>query len=257
MNNINFAPELRRIVGGARSDIMPYETILVEKKDGIGFITLNRPKKLNAIGVEMKNELYRALSELEADDEVKVVIYTGNGRAFSAGHDNADPPEVMEEFVCLQQENKLFHFDKPIIAAIHGYTLGDGLQQALLCDIIIAADDAKCGFIGAAVGGLCYGSFTILPMVVGRQKANELFFTCDRISAEEAHRIGLVNKVVPRDELIPAAVEMAQKIMKHPELSIRFSKRAMRTALCNEVHKQAVEQGWQEIFAAGGLLGGK
>jgi len=236
---------------------MAYETILVEKKDGIGFITLNRPKKLNAIGMEMKNELYRALSELEADDEVKVVIYTGTGKAFSAGHDNTDPPEVMEEFVCLQQENKLFHFDKPIIAAIHGYTLGDGLQQALLCDMIIAADDTDCGFIGAAVGGICYGSFTILPMVVGRQKANELFLTCDRINAAEAYRIGLVNKVVPREELIPAAVEMAQKIMKHPQVSIRQSKRAMRTALCNETHKAAVEEGWREILGGGIMQGGK
>ncbi|MDY6850741.1 MAG: enoyl-CoA hydratase/isomerase family protein [Thermodesulfobacteriota bacterium] len=227
---------------------MDYKTILVEKKDKIGVITLNCPKKLNAIGVEMKRELYEALCDLEADDDVQVIIYTGTGRAFSSGHDNSDPPEAMDEFTSLKQENKLFSLDKPIIAAIHGYTLGDGMQQALLCDIIVASENSQCGFIGALIGAFCYGTFTILPQVVGRQKANELLFTCDRISAEEALKIGLVNKVVPHEELMPAAIEMAEKIMRCPPLSIKHTKRGLRTALINEEHKKAVDEGWGELL---------
>jgi len=228
---------------------MQYKTILVERKNQIAILTLNRPEKLNAINLELKNELYQALSELEADDDVRVVIMTGSGRAFSSGYDISAPASDMPEFVSLKEEERLFKLDKPIIAAIHGYTLGDGLQQALLCDIIVASENAVLGFIGARIGGLCYGSFTVLPAVLGRSKANELLFTCDRISAEEAYRIGLVNKVVPQEQLMPAALEMAEKIMESPPLSIKYTKRALRMALVNNAHKSALEEGWRMILA--------
>jgi enoyl-CoA hydratase len=228
---------------------MQYKTILVEKKNHVAILTLNRPEKLNAINLELKNELYHALSQLEADNDVRVVIMTGAGRAFSSGYDISAPASDMPEFVSLKEEERLFNFDKPIIAAIHGYTLGDGLQQALLCDIIVASENAILGFIGARIGGLCYGSFTVLPAVVGRSKANELLFTCDRISAEEAYRIGMVNKVVPHEQLMPAALEMAEKIMESPPLSIKYTKRALRTALVNDAHRSALEEGWRMILA--------
>ena len=144
---------------------MEYKTILVEKKNHIAILTLNRPEKLNAINLEMKNGLYQALEELESDDDVQVVIMTGAGRTFSSGHDNSSPPSELPEFVSLKEEERLFKFDKPIIAAIHGYTLGDGLQQALLCDIIVASENAVLGFIGPRVGALCYGSFTVLLLL--------------------------------------------------------------------------------------------
>ena len=229
---------------------MRYKNILVEKKNQIAVITLNRPEKLNAINVAVKNELYQALNELEMDDDVRVVIMTGAGRAFSTGHDMSSPPSELAEFVSLKEEEKLFHFDKPIIAAVHGYALGDGLQQALLCDIIVASEDAILGFIGAQVGGLCYGSFTVLPAVVGRNKANELLFTCDQISAEEACRIGLVNKVVPNEQLMTAAFEMAEKMKNSPLLSIRYTKRALKTALVNDVHHSALEEGFPALWAS-------
>ena len=229
-----------------------YNTILVEKKAPVGIITMNRPEKLNAMNLEMKNEIADALSALEADDDVKAVILTGAGRAFSSGHDNDDPLENMPEFASLKEEHLLFTLEKPTIAAVHGYTLGDAMQHALLCDIIIASENAVLGFIGPKVGGLCYGSFTVLPAVVGRHKANELLFTCDQISAEEACRIGLVNKVVPQEELMSAAVEMAKKIAQWPTVSIKYTKRAMRTALANEAHKQALDEGWRAIL---GVMG--
>ena len=229
---------------------MQYKTILVEKKNHIAIITLNRPEKLNAISLELKNELYQALIDLEGDDDVRVVIMTGAGRAFSSGHDMSDPPSTLQEFVSLKQEEKLFSLDKPVIAAVHGYTLGDALQQALLCDIIVASENAILGFIGPRVGALCYGSFSVLPAVVGRSKANELLFTCDQITAEEAHRIGLVNKVVPHEQLMPAALEMAGKIMKSPPLSIEYTKRGLRTALVNDAHRNALEEGWPVIMGS-------
>ena len=228
---------------------MEYKTILVEKKNHIAILTLNRPEKLNAINLEMKNELYQALEELASDDDVQVVIMTGAGRTFSSGHDYTSHPSELPEFVSLKEEERLFKFAKPIIAAIHGYTLGDGLQQALLCDIIVASENAVLGFIGPRVGGLCYGSFTVLPAVVGRHKANELLFTCNQISAKEAFRIGLVNKVVSHEELMPAALEMAEKIMKFSPLSIKYTKRALRIALVNGAHKSALEEGWPVILS--------
>jgi enoyl-CoA hydratase len=197
----------------------------------------------------MKNELYQALDELESDDNVRVVIMTGAGSAFSAGHDNSSSLSEIPEFVSLKEEEKLFTLDKPVIAAIHGYALGDGLQQAMLCDIIVASENAVLGFIGPKVGGLCYGSFTVLPAVVGTHKANELLFTCDQIGAEEAFRIGLVNKVVPNEQLMAATIEMAEKIIKFSPISIKYTKRAVRMALVNESHKRALEEGWPVIIS--------
>lgn len=229
---------------------MKYKSILVEKKADIGIITLNRPEKLNAINLTMKREIHQALSELEKDDDVRVVILAGAGRAFSSGHDMTSSPSEEEQFPSLEEEEKLLHFEKPIIAAIHGYVLGDGLQQALLCDIIIASEDSVLGFIGAQMGSLCSASFTILPAVVGRKKASELLLTCDRITAREACDIGLVNKVVPNDRLIPEAMAMAQKIARLPPLSIKYTKRALGTELVNETHRHVLEEGYPVVSAS-------
>ena len=227
-----------------------YKTILVEKREPAGIITMNRPEKLNAMNLEMKNEIAEALSDLEVDDSVKAVILTGAGRAFSSGHDNDDPLENMPEFASLKEEELLFTLDKPTIAAVHGYTLGDAMQQALLCDLIIASENTVLGFIGPKVGGLCYGAFTILPAVVGRHIANELLFTCDQIGADEAYRIGMVNKVVPHEQLMPAAMEMAGKIAQWPDASIKYSKRAMRMSVATDTHQNAMNEGWKAILGA-------
>ncbi len=227
-----------------------YHTILVEKKNPVGIITMNRPEKLNAMNLAMKNELSDALSDMEVDDDIKVVILTGAGKAFSSGHDNDDPLDNMPEFASLKEEELLFTLDKPTIAAVHGYTLGDAMQQALLCDIIIASENTILGFIGPKVGALCYGSFTVLPAVVGRHKANELLFTCDQISAEEGYRMGLVNKVVPDNQLMPSALEMAEKISQWPTASIKYTKRALRITMANQTHKDAMDEGWRAILGA-------
>jgi enoyl-CoA hydratase len=232
-----------------------YKTILVEKKDHLAILSFNRPEKLNAINVQVKREVSQALTELEADDDVRVVIMTGVGRAFSSGYDITAPESELEEFMNLEEEEKLVNFDKPTIAAIQGYALGDGLQQALLCDIRVAADDTVLGFIGPLIGGLCYSAFSILPQLVGRAKASELLFTCSRISGEEAYRIGLVNKVVPREQLIPAAVDIAEQIAKIEPLLLKYSKRMLRQDFFSTDYKNRLREGLKVISSQRNLQG--
>jgi enoyl-CoA hydratase len=230
-----------------------YKTIMVEKKNHLAILSFNRPEKLNAINLQVKREVSQALIELEADDDVRVVIMTGAGRAFSSGYDINAPESELEEFMSLNEEEKLVTLDKPTIAAIQGYALGDGLQQALLCDIRVAADDSVLGFIGPLIGGLCYSAFSILPQVVGRGKANELLFTCSRINAEEAYRIGLVNKVVPREQLMPVAVELAEQIAKIEPLLLKYSKRMLRQDFFSADYKNRLRDGLNVIANQRGL----
>ena len=232
-----------------------YKTILVEKKNHLAILSFNRPEKLNAINVQLKREVSQALIELETDDDVRVVIMTGVGRAFSSGYDITAPESELEEFMSLKEEEKLVNLDKPTIAAIHGYTLGDGLQQALLCDIRVAADDTVLGFIGPLIGGLCFSAFSILPQVVGRGKASELLFTCSRISSEEAYRIGLVNKVVPREQLMLAAMELAEQIAKVEPLSLKYSKRMLRQDFFSIDYKNRLQEGLKAISSQRNLQG--
>jgi enoyl-CoA hydratase len=232
-----------------------YKTILVEKRNHLAILSFNRPEKLNAINVQVKREVSQALTELEADDDVRVVIMTGVGRAFSSGYDITAPESELEEFMSLKEEEKLLNLDKPTIAAIQGYALGDGLQQALLCDIRVAADDTVLGFIGPLIGGLCYSAFSILPQVVGRGKANELLFTCNRISAEEAYRIGLVNKVAPREQLMPAALEIAEQIAKVEPLLLKYSKRMLRQDFFSTDYKNRLREGLNVIANQRNLQG--
>jgi enoyl-CoA hydratase len=232
-----------------------YKTILVEKKNHLAILSFNRPEKLNAINVQVKRELSQALIELEADDDVRVVIMTGAGRAFSSGYDITAPESELEEFMSLKEEEKLLNLDKPTIAAIQGYALGDGLQQALLCDIRVAADDSVLGFIGPLIGGLCHSAFSILPQVVGRGKASELLFTCSRINAEEAYRIGLVNKVTPREQLMPAAMEIAEQITKVAPLLLKYSKRMLRQDFFSTDYKNRLREGLNAISSQRNLQG--
>jgi enoyl-CoA hydratase len=224
-----------------------YKTILVEKKNHLAVLSFNRPEKLNAINLQVKQEVSQALTELEADDDVSVVIMTGAGRAFSSGYDITAPESELEDFMNLNEEEKLVNLDKPTIAAIQGYALGDGLQQALLCDIRVAADDAVLGFIGPLIGGLCYSAFSVLPQVVGRGRASELLFTCSRINADEAYRIGLVNKAVSREQLMPATMELAEQIAKIEPLLLKYSKRMLRQDFFGTDYKNRLREALKAI----------
>ena len=224
-----------------------YETVLVEKKKRIGIVTLNRPRVMNSINLKLITEISRALEELEADKEIRVVILNGAGRAFSTGHDmTASDPEISE--LIDFNEGKLASFEKPLIAAVHGHILGYGLQLALMCDIIIASDNTVMGFTGSMVGAIEPGTVMLLPGMVGRNKASELLFTCERFDANEAYRIGLVNKMVPHQQLMPAALEMAEKIAKMSPQSLKYTKRVLKWGLSDTALSDFVRATLRHLF---------
>ena len=226
-----------------------YQNVLVEKKRRVAVLTFNRPEVMNAINLGLIKDVSRALEELEADGEVRVVIMTGAGRAFSTGHDMAaSNPEITE--LINFSEGKLLSFGKPIIAAIHGHVLGYGLQLALACDIIIAADNTVLGTTGPLVGALDPGSILLLPGMVGRNKASELLLTCERIGADEALRIGMVNKVVPYEQLMPAVLAMAEKIAGMAPRSIEYTRHALRWGLFAGELNDFVREGLRLLFAS-------
>ncbi len=200
---------------------MGYENILVERKENYAVITLNRPKVLNALNQALMAELDAALDELTADESVRAVVLTGAGeRAFAAGADigefNALPSaSVAAEFSLRGQAvtNKIERLPKPVVAAVNGFALGGGCELAMACDICIAADTARLGQaeinLGITPG---YGGTQRLPRLVGKGAAKLLCLTGDHITADEALRIGLVDRVVPAADLLAEAEALAAKL---------------------------------------------
>ena len=216
-----------------------YNNVLYQTDNGIGMITLNRPKALNALNSELLTELNGLLDEISQDESVKVVIVTGAGdKAFVAGADIAEMQSMssMEgrAFGKFGQAifNKLENIPQPVIAAVNGFALGGGCELAMACDIRIASDRAKFGQPEVSLGivpGL--GGTQRLPRLIGKGRAKELLYTADMINAEEAYRIGLVNKIVPADELLSTAKELAEKIMARAQVAVQLCKAAVNTGL--------------------------
>lgn len=208
---------------------MDFENIIVEKKEGIAKITLNRPQVLNALNQQIIAEIQAALEDIARDDSVGVVLITGAGRAFSAGLDikaisggvrggnvGAELLEVGSGIIEAMES-----LPKPVIAMVNGYCLTGALELALACDMIIASENAVFGDTHARWGlRPGWGLSQRLPRLVGVMKAKELSFTAEMISAEEAQRIGLVNKVVPVEKLEEAAQELAGKILSNSRGSL-------------------------------------
>ena len=209
---------------------MEYKNILLKKENGVALLTINRPEVRNALNGETVSEIAQAIKDIKADSQVQVVIVTGAGdKAFVAGADLASlKTRGMIETLNNQNQlvlTELAGLEKPIIAAINGFALGGGCELAMACDIRIAAENAKFGQPEPGLGFLPgAGGTQRLPRLVGAAKAKEMIFTGDIINAYEAEKIGLVNKVVPQNELIKAAVEMAGKIMKKGPLAVRLAK---------------------------------
>lgn len=202
---------------------MTYSKIILEKKKGIAKITLNKPEALNAVDEGLLTELVAALNDIENDNSVNVVILTGAGRAFSAGRDLKGILEGRER-AGGERYQALENLSKPVIAAVNGYCFTGSFELAMCADIIIASENAVFGDtharFGLSPGG---GQTQRLPRQIGAKKAKELMFTCDMISASEAERIGIVNKVVPAEKLEEATMEMAEKILKNiPETVSRI-----------------------------------
>ena len=240
---------------------MEYKTILYEKEEGIGTITLNRPKAMNALSSEMLRELSDLLDEIEGDDGVKVVIITGgNEKFFAAGADikeleSFQKPMDAHGFTKMAQAaiTKFEDFDKPVIAAISGYALGGGLELSMACDIRIAAENAFFGqpeiTLGVIPGG---GGTQRLPRLVGICKAKELLYTGDRIDANEAHRIGLVNKVVPVGSLMDETRKMAEKIASRPGVAVKVTKLVVNSGVGTANIHSALEyeqRGFEILFS--------
>jgi enoyl-CoA hydratase len=210
---------------------MPYDTLLYENKARIGYVTLNRPRVLNAQSPEMFDELARVFGEIKRDQGVGVVILTGAGdRAFCAGADinflkqlAQTTPMAAKSFV---EKNRLAfsaiaHLGKPVIAAVNGFALGGGCELAMACHIRLAADHARFGQpeinLGLFPGA---GGTQRLPRLVGKGVALEMMLTGEPISAQEAHRVGLVNTVVPAAELMGAAEKLARQMLAKAPLAV-------------------------------------
>ena len=222
---------------------MPYENLLVRKEDGIATIVLNRPHALNALTEALLDDLVAALAEVEKDDTVQVVILTGAGKAFSAGRDLEGILEGRERPGGARYK-ALEDLSKPVIAAVNGYCFTGSLELAVCADLIIASEDAVFADTHARFGITPGGGQTQrLPRLIGPRKAKELLFTCERISAREAERLGIVNKVVPRERLDEEAKEMAKKILKNiPETVSRMKRlinRGMETDLESGLRMEA------------------
>ena len=212
-----------------------YKTLIYEKKDNIGVLTVNRPEKLNALSNELIGELEQLLAQVENDEELRVLVITGAGeKAFVAG---ADIQELVDRDALIgrrvsrtRQESfsRIENLPIPVIAAVNGYALGGGLELALACNIRICSDRAQFGAPEVKLGIIPGdGGTQRLPRLVGLGRAMEMILTGDFIDAQEAYRIGLANQVVPHDELMEKTMELAQKIAKRPPLAVRYAKEAV------------------------------
>jgi len=210
---------------------MAYENVRTEVRDGLLVLTIDRPKVLNALNAATMEEIYDVFAAARSDEKVKAVIVTGGGdKAFVAG---ADIGELAQKTPTTGKETSergqfilsfIERFPKPVIAAINGFALGGGCELALACHIRIASEKAQLGLPEVTLGIIPgYGGTQRMARLLGKGKALELICTGDRIGAAEAERIGLVNKVVPTDQLMATAEEMARKIMSRGPLAVRAS----------------------------------
>ena len=216
---------------------MDFECIIYEKEVGIATIKLNRPQVLNAMNRQLWIDFQEALEDVKGDPEIKVLIITGEGRAFSTGADLKDSkdrtPEQYRDYLVELQETsrKIIRFEKPTIAAINGYALGSGYELALACDIRIAAEEAKIGSPEARVtSSVTGGAMRLVQDLIGPGKAKELLFTAEYIDGKEAERIGLVNRAVPLEKLMETTREMAAKIAENSPFSIKMIKQGLNMA---------------------------
>lgn len=216
-----------------------FETIIYQKKNSIAYVTLNRPQALNAYNLKMRDELYGVLGAIRDDDEVRVAIFGGAGeRAFCAGADlteflTAPSPILARKARWARDVWGLFlSLAKPLIAALHGYVLGSGLEIALGCDIRLASEDVQFGLPEPQLGIIpAAGGSQTLPRVIGRAGALEMLLSGRWLGAEEAQRLKLVNRVVPRKELMPEAEKLAKKIAGFDPVAVSFAKQAITRGL--------------------------
>lgn len=227
---------------------MELKNVLLEKEGNIAIVTMNRPKALNALNSETLKELDNVIEALEKDNEIYAVVLTGAGeKAFVAGADISEMKDLNEEqgkeFGLLGNKvfRRLENLDKPVIAAINGFALGGGCELAMACDIRIASAKAKFGQPEAGLGITPgFGGTQRLPRIVGLGKAKELIYTCDIIKADEALRIGLVNRVVEVEALLDEAKAMAKKIAVNAPIAVKLCKDAINRGMQVDIDEAIV-----------------
>ena len=239
---------------------MPYESLLVEVREGVAFVTLDRPTKLNALDAGMVADLDRTFSEVGAEDAVRAVVITGAGdRAFASGADLDHLSRLSEEEARGFSErgqrllDRIEGLGKPVVAAVNGYALGGGCELALACHLRVAADTAVFGLPQVRLGLVCgHGGTQRLPRLVGKGRALELLLTGGRCDATEALRLGLVNKVVFRDRLLDEAEALVRRIAKNAPLALRATLRAVAAGLDRPLSEaQATEAAlFAEVFGS-------
>ncbi len=219
-----------------------YENLKYEVKDGIAYVTVNRPKALNALSKDVLNELMSVFTEVDKDPAVQVAILTGEGRAFVAGADISQMVNLsgIDGQQMMKDGAKVMDFiesiDKPVIGAINGFALGGGCELAMACDMRIASEAAKFGQPEVNLGIIPgFGGTQRLPRLVGKGMGKYLIMTAEMIDANEAYRIGLVEKVVPAEELIPACEKIAKTIMSKAPLAIKAAKIAVNNGIMLDV----------------------
>ena len=215
---------------------MTYETLIVETDEGVTLVRLNRPQALNALNGQLMDELTAALAAAEADEAVRCIVITGSERAFAAGADikemaSKSYADVFKEDFITRNWEAVTRCRKPVIAAVAGFALGGGCELAMMCDFIIAADTAKFGQpeinLGVVPGA---GGTQRLPRYVGMAKAMDLVLTARMMDAAEAERAGLVSRVVPAAELVPAALAAGKAIAALSPLSVMMAKELVNAA---------------------------
>jgi Enoyl-CoA hydratase/carnithine racemase len=218
--------------------MMTYENIVFEVKSGIGSITINRPESLNSLNSKVFDELEIVLQEIRTNDSIETVIITGAGKAFVAGADISLMSSLspMEGRTWTMRGQKVFceleAIEKPVIAAVNGYALGGGCELAMACDIIFASDKAKFGQPEVNLGIIPgYGGTQRLPRIVGEKNAKYLIYSGEIIDADEAYRMGLVQKVYPAETLLEEAEKFASKMMTKAPIGLKMSKVAIRNGL--------------------------
>ncbi len=225
---------------------MGYEDLIYEKRGFTAWITLNRPKQLNALRENLVRELYRALEDAENDNDVRVVVLKGAGRAFSAGYDLVEEAEIKtgQQWrdhldLDIRTTMKVWNMPKPVIAAVHGYCLAGACELAMACDLTVATEDSVLGEPEIRFGS---GPVTmIMPYVLGLKKTRELLYTGDTLEAKEAERIGMVNRVVPADKLEEEVQKLADKIAKVPPEIMKLTKLPLNRCYEMTGLKEAIE----------------
>ncbi|OPX36943.1 MAG: enoyl-CoA hydratase [Desulfobacteraceae bacterium 4484_190.2] len=211
---------------------MSYSTVIVDQRNHVGFITLNRPEQFNTFSSEMATELNQALVQLDNEKDVRVIIVKGAGKAFSTGIDLSEfsgkSLKQYREWVGLmeQMSHVIAYMKKPIIASVHGFAVANGAGLVAACDLAVVAEGTKIGATAINVGLFCMGPAVPMSRSLGKKRCLEMLLTGDMIDAEDAERWGLVNKVVPADKLEEETMSLANKLAEKSPLALQMGKQS-------------------------------